>query len=480
MLYGPPGTGKTWLVNHFAHYFLLHKNVSPVKADAYWQAVANKDRDAAAALRALVRPSDETAVGTPSFWWITANPAKWSWDTLFKSGEEFFSKGRIARNFDQAKAGDLVFGYVAYPQKQMVAIARVKEGPHTRMENDKEVEGILIQPEKRLAHPLDWQAIVDNELLKQSEPITNNARGTLFHLSPDEVVELSHLLTAAGNDVPKPSLPRHDFLEFVTFHQSFSYEEFVEGLRPLSDGIGGVRYEVVDGAFKRICRRAERDREHTYLLVVDEINRANIAKVLGELITLIEDDKRLGQMNEVTVTLPYSQERFGVPPNLYIIGTLNTADRSIALLNLALRRRLTFVELMPDPTLLGKVAEVDVRALLERLNERIAVLLDKDHQLGHSYFLDDGDTQRLRFVWYHRVLPLLQEYFYNDGARLRAVLGDKFVRPLVPDKPTQAALGDLYEPDSPRYEVVQLPDDEFLAALRAIAETPIMTGVASA
>ena len=259
-----------------------------------------------------------------------------------------------------------------------------------------------------------------------------------------------------------------EFSEFVTFHQSFAYEEFVEGLRPRVNQDGGVSYEVQDGVFKRICKRAKDDPENKYLLVIDEINRANIAKVFGELITLLEDDKRLGQQHDIQVKLPYSQDKFSVPRNLFIVGTMNTADRSIALLDLALRRRFTFVEFMPDPELLGTVVNIDIVTLLRRLNQRVAALIDRDHQIGHSYFLEIDGLADLRFVWYHRVVPLLQEYFYNDGERLRAVLGSNFVRQVKVDTSTQQALGELYEIEENRYEVVKLDDDAFAAALQSL------------
>jgi 5-methylcytosine-specific restriction protein B len=154
---------------------------------------------------------------------------------------------------------------------------------------------------------------------------------------------------------------------------------FIEGLKPVTsqDEEAGINYEVRPGVFRQICARAEASwQTHgseapNYLLVIDEINRANIAKVFGELITLLEDDKRLGKSNELKVRLPYSGDVFGVPPNLYILGTMNTADRSIALLDLALRRRFSFVELMPKPSMLDTVARVDLGLVLTNLNAEL-------------------------------------------------------------------------------------------------------------
>ena len=323
---------------------------------------------------------------------------------------------------------------------------------------------------------------------------------------------------------------------FTTFHQSLSYEDFIEGIKPETSD-GNVTYEVKDGIFKSLCKSAtktltnkkahnfdevwdklietvkdeiakdkllkigsweyglstkdslkyssinspsqysftitkqnildtyqnkqarpsgafqkdmkdivgymkdnlnlmdykeEKEVFHSnvpYVLIIDEINRGNVSAIFGELITLLEEDKRKGNDEQTEVILPYSNETFSVPNNVYVIGTMNTADRSVEALDTALRRRFSFTEMQPNPEILldSEYQDVDLKQLLETINQRIEILIDKDHQIGHSYFIGIQNLEDLKQTFKDKIIPLLEEYFYGDLGKIGLVLGGNFI-----------------------------------------------------
>lgn len=255
------------------------------------------------------------------------------------------------------------------------------------------------------------------------------------------------VVTAEEYEVVKDRYDRYinsGQIVFTTFHQSYGYEDFIEGIKPVlsSDSSNkDLSYIIEDGTFKDICLKAIKDKSKNFVMVIDEINRGNISKIFGELITLIENSKRLGNSEEMRAKLPYSKMNFGVPNNLYIIGTMNTADRSIALIDTALRRRFKFLEFQPDTTIFKKannnepliVEEINIKAMVDMINKRIEILFDREHTIGQAYFMDlikNNSIDTLKDIFRNKVIPLLQEYFYDDYEKIRLILGDNQVKDL--------------------------------------------------
>lgn len=265
---------------------------------------------------------------------------------------------------------------------------------------------------------------------KSQDPTWTVDRDLLKEVRPDLLERLEQYHS-------KPKVTEIKRYQFITFHQSYSYENFVEGICAETDEDGNIRYDVKPGIFWKFCQQALNDPEHDYALFIDEINRGNVSGIFGELITLIESDKR----GELHVILPYSKKDFFIPKNLYIFGSMNTADRSIDALDSALRRRFSFVEMVPKPELLSKpdsapkYLHIDLCALLKALNRRVEFLLDRDHKIGHSYFMNiqagsaDEELARLKTAFKDQIIPLLEDYFYGNLEKVRMVLGERFIVP---------------------------------------------------
>jgi hypothetical protein len=292
--------------------------------------------------------------------------------------------------------------------------------------------------------------------------------------------DLYELLDEVNNFNPNPDKEIKCYV-FATFHQAFGYEDFIEGIKPImsdDETVNDLAYRIEDGIFKQICSRAETDPENRYAIFIDEINRGNVSAIFGELITLIENDKRIGMTNGFKVKLPYSKKEFGVPANLDIIGTMNTADRSVESLDTALRRRFVFEEMMPKPEKLqesgenksGKIQGIDLRQLLEIMNQRIEVLVDRDHTIGHAFFIGNENIDDLRSTFANKIIPLLQEYFYGDYGKMMMVIGQDFFHPQLDASQVVFAVNHSeYRPEGKVLNLKNIADKEHFSDEQLIA-----------
>ncbi len=416
---------------------------------------------------------------TCNYWWLNANPKIWSFANL-KIGKEIAytlynengNKRRIFQNFLDAKAGDLVIGYESNPVKQIVAIGCISK--------EQDGENIYFEKTEGLTSPIDYLQLKDCPEL-QSMEYFQNPQGSLFKLTREEYNCILDIIREENPIQPVvpviPPYTKSDFLrdvymsgeryerlvsllrnkkniilqgapgvgktfaarrlawammgekdndrvEFVQFHQNYSYEDFMMGYKPVENG-----FEMKHGIFYRFCEKAAKEPGKDFFFIIDEINRGNMSKIFGELLMLIEKDYR-----GTEATLAYNGEPFAVPENLYIIGMMNTADRSLAMIDYALRRRFSFVEIDPGFDSEGflrlqeELNNDTLNDLIERvkeLNQEIAAdkSLGKGFCIGHSYFcLHDGEVcteEWLRSIVDYDLLPMLSEYWFDDPARLQ-------------------------------------------------------------
>ena len=424
ILYGPPGTGKTYTAQRFALWWLLAEEDAAAVEEAFANPVALRNLQGKLSTKNL----DQRV------WWIVASPAEWAWSQLFTDGSVNFRFGRLRRNFPLVQVGDLVVGYESTPTKRIVALARVKQDFTGSTSNH---DALVLEPVSPVANGPTYADLANDAVMAVSEPMRFKNQGTLFALTQNEVDRVLSWLVEAdpsldnviGSDLGTDAVGQ---ITNLTFHPSFSYEDFIEGFRPVRGSGQGLTVELTDGVLKRVCIEAQANPEKRFLLIIDEINRAHVAKVFGEIITLLEKDKR-----GMKVMLPQSKDPFTVPPNVYLLGTMNTADRSIKLLDAALRRRFAFVELMPDTSIAGPLYGESVGGtlrldeFLDGLNAEIASREGREKQIGHSFFLSDGsavtEPDAFARIFRQEVLPLLQEYCYEDYATLAGYLGDELV-----------------------------------------------------
>ncbi len=415
------------------------------------------------------------------YWWLTGSPKFWSPSNDWELGDDIDytlynekgNKRRVFKHFYEAKPGDTVIAYESTPVLQIVAIGRVVS------ETDGEI--LYIRKKEELLSPIPYSEILNNPILKKSEPVMNRCQGSLFRLTHDEYEEIMRLIRKEN---PEPieeedelteeyeTYSEKDFLKdvymeeqqlhtltsllsrkknlilqgapgvgktfaakrlayammgvkddsrvkVIQFHQNYSYEDFVMGYKPNAEG----GFSLEKGIFYDFCQKARVNSEKPYFLIIDEINRGNLSKIFGELLQLIEADYR-----DQSIQLAYNKQSFSVPSNLYIIGMMNTADRSLAMIDYALRRRFSFYEMKPafeTDVFSNYIAQWEMPELRKLINAIIAlnkVIADDDSLgsgfcIGHSYLCNLDKSSDLESIVEYDIIPMLREYWFDNGSK---------------------------------------------------------------
>lgn len=426
-----------------------------------------------------VEVKDEPTDVPSGFWWLNANPKYWSMSEWTVGAEQFYTllnengrKRRIYQNFVNAKEGDVVICYESNPTKQILCLATVSKAS--------DGERIYFKKVETLANGIDYATFKDVPELQQMECLVN-PNGSFFKLTAEEYDVLMDIIRESNPIAPAKATKlytKENFLEdvyisssdydalcgvlehkkniifqgapgvgktfsakrlaysimgevdddrigFVQFHQNYSYEDFVMGYKPNSEG----GFDLQRGIFYKFCIKAANDPNRPYFFIIDEINRGNLSKIFGELLMLIEKDYRFDykEGKGTKITLAYSDERFAVPANLYIIGMMNTADRSLAMIDYALRRRFSFYPMKPGFDSDGfkqyqeELGNEKFNALIEKVKELNKAIVDdgslgSGFEIGHSYFCNQEEIANswLQAVVNYEIIPMLEEYWFDN------------------------------------------------------------------